>query len=192
MVRGNFPIPTLIRLLDEVKPGRLFGGFLFFFGQAAWTSAVRINWRTLHGVCTCIPRRPVYHDFRHSKGSFGNPMLQKFLLLPVILWLLLPPGICICHGFGSLLPLFAAELGNSDNGPICEDTEEPPWCPYHKMTYHSDSGSPPSHQLDFGLVGILPAVVPIGWPIGSAVCLAAPPALPADSPLYLNLCALLI
>ena len=119
-------------------------------------------------------------------------MLHKFLLLPAILWLLLPPGICICHGFGNLLPWFAVEAAGLDNGPICEDTEEPPWCPYHKMAYHSDGGVPIFHQLNGGLVGVLPAVLPGSCPIGEAVCLAAPPAHPADSPLYLDHCAFCI
>ena len=118
-------------------------------------------------------------------------MLHKFLLIPVTVWLLLPPGICVCQGFGNLLPFLAAKTSTVDTGSTAEDTEHAPWCPEHKMSYLTN-GAPSAHSVDTGLVGVLPAFVADLSPHGSASQLDVPTVHPADSPLYLNLCALRI
>lgn len=120
-------------------------------------------------------------------------MLHQFILIPVTLWLLLPPGICVCHGLGNLLPIFASETTAApDFGPICEDAEHVPWCPEHKMTYHHASSEPFGPSLAEGLVIVLPSVLPVSSGQTTAFCPLVSTAQPADSPLYLDLCALRI
>ncbi len=125
-------------------------------------------------------------------GIKGLPMFRKLLLFPVALWLLLPPGICVCRGFGNLLPVLGSEAAPSDDAPICEDSEHAPWCPVHKMTYLNDATAPPVPDLGALWADTLPVPHPsLSAGYGDA-SLPAPAAQPADSALYLNLCALRI
>lgn len=120
------------------------------------------------------------------------PMFSKFLLIPLTMWLLLPPGICVCRGFGNLLPILATESLPSDDLPLCEDSEHAPWCPIHKMTYLSDSNSAIDSDLASAWIETLSAIVAPILPHERGDAFPARAAYSADPPLYLNLCALRI
>jgi hypothetical protein len=69
-------------------------------------------------------------------------MLLRLAYLPIIFWLLLPPGICLCK-YSCLAPFVLGRLtgiqtvlpSEPDTGREEDDWDHAPWCPRNKMVY---------------------------------------------------------
>jgi hypothetical protein len=76
-------------------------------------------------------------------------MLLRFAYLPIVFWLLLPPGICLCK-YSRLYPFLLERLtgiqtvlpSEPDTGREEDDRDHAPWCPRNKMVYAHLSPSP--------------------------------------------------
>src|SRR5262245_20649117 len=76
-------------------------------------------------------------------------MLLRFAYLPIIFWLLLPPGICLCK-YSRLYPFICGRLigiqvvlpSEPDTGREEDERDHAPWCPCHKMVYAHLPSSP--------------------------------------------------
>jgi hypothetical protein len=83
-------------------------------------------------------------------------MLFKCLSLPAIVWLLLPPGICICRlSQPLLLPAAAATADAGTPAPGDDDGDHMPWCTARKMTYAAPEA------IDAGNLQPLDALTPL-------------------------------
>ena len=84
-------------------------------------------------------------------------MLRGLFCLPVFLWLLMPPGICLCH----LPETILARLMPSrfpPPAPHDDEAEHPPGCTFRKLPFVEESPVDPG-QFTGPLPGLLlPAV----------------------------------
>jgi hypothetical protein len=115
-------------------------------------------------------------------------MLRCCLYLPLLFWLLAPPGICTCQLPQRLLAAFAGTAPPApDNDP--EDAPHPPGCTARKIPLVEDRaddlsarpdllpGETLSPELLVSLAGRPPVILPVR-------------AGGADLPVYLSTCAL--